>query len=143
MRYLPQNYRKVKKQMKTIQSDIKEYLHQTKMLLPLYKQPEKLLIRELSDSIDAYVDEHPNANIEDIKQHFGSPVEIAQGYINTLDIETLINRISVRKMLRWIIIISLITAVIGLSIFGGFYYKGYQYYKNTVVVENDTTLINN
>lgn len=113
------------------------------MLLPLYKQPEKLLIRELSDSIDAYVDEHPNANIEDIKQHFGSPVEIAQGYINTLDIETLINRISVRKMLRWIIIISLITAVIGLSIFGGFYYKGYQYYKNTVVVENDTTLINN
>lgn len=122
--------------MKIAEDDIKKYLYQTKMLLPLYKQPEKKLLRELSDSIETYLDKHPDASMDDIKKHFGTPLEIAQGYVDSMDIDELISKISIRKNLRWITAIILLAVVIGLSIFGGFYYKGYQYYKNTVVVES-------
>ena len=129
--------------MKITENDIKEYLHQIKILLPFYKLPEKELLRELSDSIETYLGTHPDASTEDIEDHFGTPLEIVQGYVESLDIETLISNISVRKMLRRITIILLLVAIVGLSIFGGFYYKGYQYYKNTVVTENETTVDNN
>jgi len=122
--------------------EINSYISNVKTLLPVYSKSERQFIEKLRDNIYSYIDSHPDVSTVDVTEQFGEPVEIVQGYIESMAIETLISSISVRKMLRRIIIIILIAAVIGLSIFGGFYYKGYQYYKNTVVTENEIIVDN-
>lgn len=123
--------------------DIKAYISKIKTLLPVYSKPERQFINKLKENIYSYVASHKVASMNDIENQFGEPFEIVRGYIESMDIEALISKMSVRKMLRRITVIILIFAVIGLSILGGFYYKGYQYYKNTVVTENETKVNQN
>lgn len=123
--------------------DIKAYISKIKTLLPVYSKPERQFINKLKENIYSYVASHKVASMNDIENQFGEPFEIVQGYIDSMDIDTLISKMSVRTMLRRITVIVLLAAIIGLSIFGGFYYKGYQYYKNTVVTEHETKVDNN
>ena len=123
--------------------DIKAYIKKTKTLLPIYSKGERQFINNLNDNIYSYINSHPDATLKDIEDQFGEPFEIVRCYVDSMDIETLISEISVRKVLRKITLIVLLTAILGLSIMGCFYYKGYQYYKNTVITENETIIDNN
>lgn len=119
--------------------EIDSYISSIKTLLPLYSKSEKAFIKRLRDSIYTFIESHPDSSVDDVIGQFGEPFDIVQGYIEAMEIEALVTAISIRRMLRKITIIILIAAIIGLAIFGGYYYKGYQYYINTVVTENDTT----
>jgi hypothetical protein len=120
--------------------EIREYISNIKILLPVYSKSERLFIKQLSDNIGDYVDNNADVSMKDIIVQFGNPNEVVQNYIETMDTDKLIKRISSSKLIQRIFIIILITAVIGLVIFGTFCYKGYQYYKKTVVTEIETVI---
>ena len=120
--------------------EIREYISNIKILLPVYSKSERLFIKQLSDNIEDYVDNNADVSMKDIIGQFGNPNEVVQNYIETMDTDKLIKRISSSKLIQRIFIIILITAVIGLVIFGTFCYKGYQYYKKTVVTEIETVI---
>ncbi len=127
----------------TNDKEIKCYISEIKTLLPVCFKSERRFINNLKDSIYAFTDSHPDASMEDLIDQFGEPFEIVKGYISSMEVETLIKMISVRKMLHRIAAIILIAAIIGLTIFGGFYYTKYHSYKSTAaakyesIVEND------
>ena len=112
------------------------------MLLPIYTKNERNFVKKLADNIYIYVESHSDASMKDIVNTFGEPLEIVQGYIDSMDFDTLINTISIKKNLRRITAVVLLLAIAILLLFGGFYYKGYQYYKNTVITENETVIAN-
>lgn len=45
----------------------------------------KKMLAELKESIYLYIDEHPEASINDIKEHFGEPAEISKGFMAEFD----------------------------------------------------------
>lgn len=73
-------------------SEIQEYLKKIRYLLPIWKKKERNFLSDLSERIQDYSDENPTATIEDIEKHFGSPLEISQQYIFSLNTDELIKR---------------------------------------------------
>ncbi len=122
--------------------EIKTYISEIKMLLPIYTKKERQFLKTFSDNICTYADSNSDSSIEDVVNVFGSPSEIVRGYIDSMELDTLINAIATRRILRKITIIILLLAITILALFGGFYYKGYQYYKDTVITENETVIVN-
>lgn len=122
--------------------EINLYISKIKVLLPIHAKAEQQFVNNLQDNVLSFIDSQPDSSMEDVIDQFGEPLEVVHGYIESMDIEELINAIHLRKILRRIVAIMLVIAVIGLSIFGAFYYKGYQYYKNTVATEIETIVDN-
>lgn len=122
--------------------EISTYISKIKMLLPIYTRNERKFVKKLEDNIYIYAESHSNASMEDINNIFGEPLEIVQGYIDSMDFNALVKAISIRKNLRRITVGALLLAIAILLIFGGFYYKGYQYYKSTIITENETVIAN-
>lgn len=60
----------------------KKYLKEIQKRIPLsYKQKRKLLT-PLTNTINEYIEEHPQANYDELIQQFGTPSEIANGIID-------------------------------------------------------------
>lgn len=120
--------------------EIKAYISKIKTLLPVYSKQERQFIGNIKADIDSFLDSNKNATLDDIICQFGEPIEIVQGYIDSLDIEVLINRMSIKKILYRIFSLALMSAVIALSVYSFTLYKAYQRYVNTIVVETETVI---
>ena len=120
--------------------EIKTYISKVKTLLPIYSKQERQFISNIKASIDSFLDSNKNATLDDIVCQFGEPIDIVQGYIDSLDIEVLINRMSIKKILLRIFLLALVSAFIALSIYSVTMYKAYQRYVNTIVVETETVI---
>ncbi len=119
---------------------LQEYLKQIKLLIPIHTRSTKIFIAELNDRINDYMDENPNASLEEITQQFGTPLEISQSYVDSIDFELLIKQLSITRLVRQLIAIVLIFLIVTLCIFSGFTYKAYLHYKNTVITETETVI---
>lgn len=51
--------------------EIKKYLKEIKLLLPAFNKEEKKFLRDLMERIEDYLDENPNATMQDIENQFG------------------------------------------------------------------------
>lgn len=120
--------------------EIKAYISKIKTLLPVYSKQERQFIGNIKAGIDSFLDSNKNATIDDIICQFGEPIEIVQGYIDSLDIDVLINRMSIKKILYRLFLLALMSAVIALSVYSVTMYKAYQRYVNTIVVETETVI---
>lgn len=52
--------------------EIKKYLKEIKLLLPAFSKEEKKFLRDLTERIEDYLDENPNATMQDIENQFGT-----------------------------------------------------------------------
>ena len=80
--------------------EIKKYLKEIKLLLPAFNKDEKKFLRDLTERIEDYLDENPNATMQDIENQFGTPMEIAQSYMSSLDLDVLLKRLSISRFVR-------------------------------------------
>ena len=115
-------------------TEVKKYIKQIRALLPAFNKSERIFLSTLSDRIYDYLDDNPGAKVKDIENQFGTPLEISQSYISSLDTEELFKRISARQLF---IIIS-ISFILGLGFFSACTYKAYLHYKNTIITEITT-----
>ena len=97
-----------------------------------------IFLSTLSDRIYDYLDDNPGAKVKDIENQFGTPLEISQSYISSLDTEELFKRISARQLFRRLFIIISISFILGLGFFSACTYKAYLHYKNTIITEITT-----
>ena len=58
--------------------EIKKYLKEIKLLLPAFSKEEKKFLRDLLERIEDYLDENPNATMQDIEKQFGTPMEMVK-----------------------------------------------------------------
>ena len=123
-----------------INKDIKSYLKSIRLLLPAHSYPEKEFLTDIENRIQDIVLECPNITIKDIENQLGTPLEISQSYIASLDTDDLLKRLSNSRIVKRIFIGFVVCAVLSISIFAGFSYKAYLDSKNTVITNTETII---
>ena len=122
------------------EKEIKKYISNIRSLLPAHFRAERLFLNNMQINIKDYADANPSASPNELIEHFGEPADIVRCYVESIDIDALIQKISIRKLFRKIFILILTCAIIGLIIFSVFSYKAYLEYKNTIVHETETVI---
>ena len=123
-----------------INKDIKSYLKSIRLLLPAHSYPEKEFLTDIENRIQDIVLECSNITIKDIENQLGTPLEISQSYIASLDTDDLLKRLSNSRIVKRIFIGFVVCAVLSISIFAGFTYKAYLDSKNTVITNTETII---
>lgn len=90
---------------------IQQYCKAVKKELSCPGKIKKDLIIRLTPDLEMYAEENPNASLDDISAHFGSPKEVAESYLASLDEEELKKRINKAKRI-WITVISVCAAIL-------------------------------
>lgn len=82
---------------------VKCYLRGVSDALPCGRKAKKQIVSQISDSIENYLQENPDADFEMVQAHLGTPQEIATSYVNEQDTSVLVNKIRINKKLVVII----------------------------------------
>ena len=75
---------------------------------------KKDLILRIESSVYDYIESQPDASYDDITAQFGSPRELADSYINSLDSEEISKAIKKAKTIKTAVIVTCIIALIAL-----------------------------
>lgn len=95
---------------------LKRYYRAIRSWLPVSWRQKNQIITDLRGSIGAYLDAHPEADLQEIQTHFGSPTSIAAAYVDNTDTATLLRDLRIRKRVFTIVIataLSILLAVAG------------------------------
>lgn len=88
------------------------YFQSIRSWLPCgYKQKQEILT-QVKESIFAFLDDHPDADMTAIEKQFGSPRQIAAAYVDDMDTPALLNALRQRKRIFLAIIAGLIVAML-------------------------------
>jgi hypothetical protein len=120
--------------------DIDKYVADVKALLPIYSADEKKFLKQLRTSIAEYAETMPDASAQALTEEFGTPVDIVRSYVGSMDVDQIIKKISIRKILTRAFMIFLVSVIILLTVMIGFTYRAYLDSKNTVVVSERTII---
>ncbi len=78
---------------------IKQYLHQVKAKIPYRSKCSKHMLQNLSLSIDEYTLENPDFTLEQLRENFGSPEDIASTLLEDMDSKDIIHSIKQTRRL--------------------------------------------
>ena len=124
----------------TIKKNLKEYLKDIRLLLPIYGKDERKFIKDLKKSIIEVMEQNTNCIWEDIIEHFEEPQEVVYNYTSSLDQSQLCKRVSLRKnLIRATAIITLVIIVM-ISFKGYFYYHLYKETQSQIMT-HETVII--
>lgn len=123
-----------------IEKQLKEYLKEIRLLLPVYGKEERKFIKDLKESITEYIELNPDCTWEDVICHFECPKDSVYNYITSLDQSQLCKSISLRKTITKAVIIITIVVVVVLCARTYFYYDLYQQAQDAIA-NRETTII--
>lgn len=63
---------------------LRRYYRKIRSYLPCSGRTKKRIVREIYENVNGYLEEHPNADISEIENRFGSPCAIAAGYLSDM-----------------------------------------------------------
>lgn len=123
-----------------INEQLKQYFKQIKLLLPIYSKDEKIFMKDLQQSMQDYIEEHPACTYEDIVDHFEEPADVVHNYISSLDQFQLCKRISLKRTVRNAIVIVVIAVIAALCIRTALIYDVYKEAKETIITQEYTVI---
>ncbi|MBR3767704.1 MAG: hypothetical protein IKL10_05635 [Clostridia bacterium] len=83
----------------SLKSQLNTYYKDISSSLLCKNGKKRIFIRELKSNISDFVENNPDATIEDIMNCFGKPAEIAESFKAETDILTLRKKLSVKKLI--------------------------------------------
>ena len=92
----------------------KLFYKNTKNKLSCPRKIKKDLILRIESSVYDYIEGNPDASYDEIEAHFGSPRELANSYISSLDSEEICKAIKKAKTIKIAVIVTCIIALIAL-----------------------------
>ena len=92
----------------------KLFYKNTKNKLSCPRKIKKDLILRIESSVYDYIEGNPDASYDDITAQFGSPRELADSYISSLDSEEICKAIKKAKTIKIAVIVTCIIALIAL-----------------------------
>lgn len=104
---------------------LKAYYKQIKKALPMYSKFEKNYLKELQTSVDQFVRDHPDATFVDLLNHFGTPDQIAQKCISSLEPSDLYRRITCRMKIKRIVTLIMVLSIGAFCLYIGYLYHLY------------------
>lgn len=120
--------------------DIDAFVHDIQLMIPVSDESSKRFLKDMRSSINEYVAAHESCTRDEVIGEFGDPKDIALDYIDSLDSDVLARKLSHVQLLRRLIAIVAATAVVALSIYTAFLYRGYTEFENSLL-NHESTLI--
>lgn len=99
--------------MKKINRQLRRYYWQIRSWLPCGHKQKSRYIRELSESINTFLQQESNADFETVLARFGSPLQIASAYVDEMDTEKLLKRLQIRRRIVAIVLACALSGFIG------------------------------
>lgn len=121
---------------------IQMYLREIRKSLYCKSSTKKNFLERLEDSIDDYLEDHPNANMEDIIFAFGSPQEIAKEFALENDVSYIKEHLFKKRALvivAAVIILAALSVIICASIISINSNKNTNGHYEVIVTEDKTT----
>lgn len=118
--------------------DVDAFVHDIQLMIPISDGSSKRFLRDMRSSINEYVAAHEGCTRDDVIQEFGDPKDIALDYIDSLDSDELVRKLSHVRLLRRLVAIVAATAVVALSIYTAFLYRGYTEFENSLLNHENT-----
>ncbi|MEG1009702.1 MAG: DUF6120 family protein [Clostridia bacterium] len=91
-----------------LKKEIKQYLKQISLLLPIKRKEERVFLSYLKDTIEDFVESNPECMMNDIILRFEDPQTVVYNYLSALDQQQLCKKVSLRKHIQIGIIIVLL-----------------------------------
>ena len=98
--------------MKQIDKQLRRYYWQIRRWLPCGHKQKNRCIRELSESINTFLQQESNADFQTVLARFGSPLQIASAYVDEMDTEKLLKRLQIRRRIVAILFAGVIAGFI-------------------------------
>lgn len=92
--------------------ELSDYYSQIKKLFIGSNRELNHLLGELKISVDEYVENNPNAGMEDVFTSFGTPEEIAGSFINNISVDKLMKKTQKKKILLMVSVLILIIYIV-------------------------------
>ena len=102
--------------MKKIKWQLYRYYRQVRSWLPCGWRTKNRMIRELSQSIRDFMEQNPQADMDAIKERFGTPQQIASAFVDTTDTGTLLKSLRIRRWAVSAILVVITTALVMLAV---------------------------
>ncbi len=75
----------------------KRYMRQVRSCLPWGRKIRRELLDRLRGELDGYLAENPEAGMEELRQRFGEPQQIAASYVEQMEMPELLRSLQVRR----------------------------------------------
>ena len=85
-----------------MKKQLSNYYREIYRFLPCSGNSKKRILSRLKETINCYLEEHPEADFAQLEAHFGTPRQIADSYISELSVTEISQKIRIRK---WILMI--------------------------------------
>lgn len=95
--------------------ELKAYYRDIQKALPCSVCQRRKLMQDIRCAVSGYLEEHPEADIETVTAHFGTPQQIAETYLMEMPPQKLRQQLKVKK---WIVGIIAAAAACALLIWG-------------------------
>ena len=95
--------------------ELKTYYRDVQKALPCSVSQRQKLMQDIRCAVSGYLQEHPEADIETVTAHFGTPQQIAETYLAEMPPQKLRQQLKVKK---WIVGIIAAAAACALLIWG-------------------------
>ena len=83
---------------------LKKYFQEVRKLLPCSSSEKKRCIIELESDVSAFLENNPNATLEDLYASIGSPESIAESFIARIHPAQLSHKLSVNVKLQSVLL---------------------------------------
>lgn len=83
--------------MNSRNSALRQYYRKIRNFLPCAGKLKKRILFEIQSNVNKYLENCPDADIQQIEGHFGSPQSIAAAYVDDMNTEELLQALCIRK----------------------------------------------
>lgn len=122
------------------EKQLKQYLKEIRLLLPIYGKEERIFIKDLKESIAEYIELNPSCTWEDVISNFEEPEDAVYNYITSLDQQQLCKRISLRKTIAKVIVVITVVVIVVICVKTYLYYDLYQQAQDEIAVKKNTVI---
>ena len=98
--------------MKQIDQQLRRYYWQIRRWLPCGHKQKNRCIRELSESINTFLQQESNADFQTVLARFGSPLQIASAYVDEMDTEKLLKRLQIRRRIMAVVLAGVVSGLV-------------------------------
>ena len=97
---------------KNLSKELKKYYHEISKLLYCSNKEKKNIIGSIKSSVECYLYENPDSNIDDIIKKFGSAKDVADEYYNNESTEEISAKMKNSSKIFMCIVIGIIVALV-------------------------------
>lgn len=92
-----------------------------KKLLVLSGKQRMAILQELRGNVSSFLQENPNATVKDVEAYFGSPVQVAEGFLQAGDFQQTERKVHINRRVLTVLCIAIGVLVTAALILGTVY----------------------